>query len=345
MSLFVFALSPSSLPTPPPHPISPFTTPTHALLMSRTSPTRLNGVRGSRRLGTASIEPHTYVAFKVDPHASLAILGDPKTDFYTTDLLEPEHSKVYVGLVLDAQRLVRCGRFQLTLSVIGPRPATLSQDDTNTLVPIISSAALYDPSITRYPVYPTPPLSLGPAYHYPKVIRVMVSAIVYPKRGLFPCGFPTLDRDDVARLRKYAAHDAQQMARTIHRPDSEASQVNQDVQDLQPMNMAAEIAHVKAAIQRAPWGAFDSEMPLERRDRLRLLHHETDPTLPGGILHWEPVVTVWMNLHEAGDSLTPPEMLDTEIALLKRCGSHLRFKTDVIDDHHKELPIYSIDVG
>lgn len=346
MPVFVFALSPSSLRTPAPHPISPLTIPTHALFMLTTSPTRLNGARVSRRLGTAFIEPHAYVAFKVDPYASLAVLGDPMTDFYTKDLLEPEHSKVYVGLVLEAQRLVGCGRYQLTLSVIGPRPATLSQDDASTLVPIISSATLYDHSITRYPVLPTPPLCSGLAYHYPKVIRVMVSAIVYPGGcGLFPDGFPTLGKDDVERLRKYAAHDARQMARRINGPDPEASQASQALQDLQPMDMAAQIAQVKTAIQRAPWGAFDLETPLERRDRLRLLDRETDPTLPGGILHWEPVVTVWINPHEAGDSLALPEMLDTEIALLKRCGSRLRVKIDVIDDHHKELPIFSIDVG
>lgn len=308
--------------------------------MSTTSTTRPTYV--SRRLGTAYIEPRSYVAFRVDPYASLAVLGDPKTDFYTRDLLEPKHSRVYLGLVLKVHKLVGCGRYQLTLSVIGPRPATLSQGDANTLVPILSSGTFYDTSITRYPVSPTPPLLSGDAYHYPKVIRVKVSTTVFPEDcSLFPLGFPRLGEDDVERLRKYAEHDT----RRINEPDPEASQNHQVLQDLEPMDIAAQIVKVKKAIREAPWGAFDPETPLERHDRLHLLDRETDPTLPGGVLHWEPVVTVWMNPNEAGDSLTLPGMLDTEIALLKRCGSRLRVKTDVIDEYHKELPIYSIDVG
>jgi hypothetical protein len=321
----------------------PLTIPTHVLPMLTTSTTRLNGVAHvSRRLGTAHIEPCSYVAFRVDPYASLAVLGDPMTDLYTKDLLEPERSKVYLGLVLEAHRLVGCGRYQLTLSVIGPKPATLSQDDVNTLVPIISSGTSYDSSIGRYPVFPTLPLSSGDAYHYPKIIRVKVSTTVFPEDcSLFPLGFPRLGKDDVKRLRTYAERDAWR----VNGPDPEASQMHQVLQDLEPMDMAAQIVQVKKAIREAPWGVFDPETPSERRDRLRLLDRETDPTLPGGILHWDPVVTVWMNPHEAGDSLTLPEMLDTEIALLKRYGFRLRVKTDIIDEHHKELPICSIGVG
>ena len=311
--------------------------------MSTTSTTRLNGgAHVSRRLGTARIEPFSYIAFKIDPHATLAVLGDPMTDLYTKDLLGPEHSKVYLGLVLDAHRLFECGRYQLTLSVIGPRPATLSQDHAKTLVPIISSGVSYDCSIGRYPVFPTLPLLSADAYHYPKVIRVKVSTTVFPEDcRLFPLGFPKLGKDDVQRLRKYAEQDVWR----TNGPKLEASQTHQVLQDLEPMDMVAQIAEVKKAIQEAPWGVFDPETPWERRDRLRLLVEERDPTLPGGVLHWEPVVTVWMNPHEAGDSLTLPEMLDTEIALLKRYGSRLRVKTDIIDEHHKELPICSIDVG
>ncbi len=304
--------------------------------MLTTSPTRLNGAHVSRRLGTAHIEPHSYVAFKVDPYASLAVLGDPMTDFYTKDLLEPEHSKVYLGLVLEAQRLVGCGRYQLTLSVIGPRPATLSQDDASTLVPIISPGTRYDFSISRYPVFPKLPLLSGVAYHYPKVIRVIVSAIVFPEDcSLFPHGFPKLGKDDVQRLRKYAARDARRMAWRINRSDLEAPQAHQVLQDLKPLDMVAEIAQVKAAIREAPWGAFDPETPSERRDRLRLLDRETDPTLSEGVLHWEPVVTVWMNPQEAGDSLTLPEMLDTEIALLKRCGSPFALRLTLLTNTTK----------
>jgi hypothetical protein len=289
--------------------------------MLATPTTRFNGgARVSRRLGTAYIAPHSYVAFRVDPYASLAVLGDPMTNHYTKDLLKPEHNKVYLGLVLEARKLIGCGRYQLTLSVIGPRPATLSQDDANTLVPIISSGTFYDSSIARYPVFPTLPLSSKDAHHYPKTIRVKVATTVFPEDcSLFPLGFPKLAEDDVERLRKYAEHDAQ----PIEAPDAEASQQHHVLQDLKPIDMAAEIAEVKTAIQQAPWNAFASETPSQCRDRLRLLNHETDPTLPGGVLHWEPVVTVWINPDEAGDSLTLPKMLDTEIALLKRCGSHL----------------------
>ena len=306
--------------------------------MSTTSPTRLNGAQLSR-LGTAHIDPGSYVAFKVDPYASLAVLGDPITNFYTKDLLEPKHSKVYLGVVLEAHRVVGCGRYQLTLSVLGPKPATVSQDDANTLVPIFSSTYAF---LARSPVLPIPPLLPRDVYHYPKVIRVKVSATVLPEDcSSFTRGFPKLRTIDLERLKTYAEHDA----RRINRPDPGAPQGDQVLQDLKPMDMAAEIARVKTAIRRAPLGAFDPETPSERRDRLWLFERETDPTLPGGILHWEPVVTVWMNPNEAGDSLTLPEMLDTELALLKRCGSHLRVKTDVIDEHRKELPIYSIDVG
>jgi hypothetical protein len=110
------------------------------------------------------------------------------------------------------------------------------------------------------------------------------------------------------------------------------------------MDMAAEIAQVKTAIRQAPRGAFDPETPSERRDRLRLLDHETDPTLPGGTLHWEPVVTVWMNPHEAGDSLTLPEVLYNEIALLKRCGPTFDLRLALLTNI-TESPICSIDVG
>ena len=310
--------------------------------MPTTPPTRRNGTRRSRRMGTAVIQPGSYVAFQVDPHATLAVLGDPMTDFYTKDLLEPEHSKVYLGLVLDAHILVECGRYQLTLSVVGPKPATLPQDSADTFVPICSSRTFHDYSIAHYPVFPNPPLSYGDAYHYPKVLCVKVSATVFPEDcRLFPCGFSKLGKTEVKHLKVYAEHHA----RRINWPDPKTSQEHQVLQDLKPMDMAAEIAQVKTAIRKAPWGAFDPETPSERRDRLWLLERETDPTLTGGVLSWEPVVTIWMNPNEAGDSLTLPKMLDTELALLKRCGSHLRVKTDVIDERHEELPIYSIDVG
>lgn len=277
--------------------------------------TRLSGAAHvSRRLGTAHIKPGAYVAFKVNPYASLAVLGDPMTDHYTKNLLEPEDSKVYLGLVLDAHRPVGCGRYQLTLSVIGPSPATLSQDDASTLVPIISSRTFHDSPIARYPVFPTPPLLSRDAYHYPKSIRVTVATTVFPEDcSLFSLGFPRLGEDDVERLRNYAQYDA----RRIKAFDAEASHHHTALRDLKPMNMAAEIGQVKTALLKAPLDAFDPETPLEYRHRFRLLH-ETDPTLPGGDLHWEPVVTVWMNPNEAGDSPTLPEMLDTEIALLKR---------------------------
>ena len=286
--------------------------------MMTTSTARPSGAtHASRRRGTAHIEPYSYVAFRVDPHASLAVLGDPMTDYFTKELLEPEHSKVYLGLVLEANKLVECGRYQLTLSVIGPRPTTLSQDDADTLVPIAYFGTINDSSIARPPVFPILPLSSGDAYHYPKTIRVKVATTVFPEDcSLFPHGFPKLRNGDGERLRKYSDHDAQR----IKVLDVETSQNRCVLQDLEPMDMAAEIAQVKTAIRDAPWGIFDPETPSERRDRLRLLDHETDPTLPGGILHWEPVVTVWMNPHEAGDSLTLPEMLDDEVSLLKRCG-------------------------
>ena len=290
--------------------------------MRTASTTRPSGVaHGCRRLGTANIEPRSYVAFKIDPHASLAVLGDPMTDLYTKDLLKPEHSKVYLGLVLDAHRLVECGRYQLTLSVVGPRP--LSQDDAKTLVPIISSGYFYDASIARPPVFPTLPFSWEDAYHYPKTIRAKVAVTVFPEDcSLFPFGFPRLGEDDVERLRKYAEYDVP----PIKAPEAETSQICRVLQDLKPMDMAAEIAQVKTALQEAPRNAFEPETLSEHRDRLHLLNRETDPTLPGGVLHWEPVVTVWMNPHEVGDCLTLPEMLDAEIALLKRCGSHLRVR-------------------
>jgi hypothetical protein len=239
------------------------------------------------------------------------------TDYYTKDLLEPEHSKVYLGMVLEAHRLTECCRYLLTLSVVGPRSATLPQDYTETLVPIISSGSFYDPSITRPPVCPTLPLSWGNAYHYPKTIRVKVATTVFPEDcSLFPLGFPKLSEDDVERLKKYVERDAPR----IEALESEASQTCA-LQDLKPVDMAAQIAQVKTAIREAPWDAFDPETFLERHDRLRLLKRETDPTLPGGVLHWEPVVTVWMNPQEAGDVLALPETLDTEIALLRRCVS------------------------
>ena len=307
--------------------------------MPTTSPTRLDGADVSHRLRNAPIEPGSYVAFKVDPYASLAVLDDPITDFYTKHLLEPKHSKVYLGVVLEAHKLVGCGSYQLTLTVLGPKPATVSRNDANTLVPIYSSTYHF---LARDLVVPIPPLLQRDVYHYPKVIRVKVSATVFPEDcSLFTRGFPKLRKHGVERLKTYAEYDA----RRINRPDPGAPQGNQDLKVLKPMDMAAEIAQVKTAIRRAPLGAFDPETPSERRDRLWLLDHETDPTLPGGILHWEPVVTVWMNPDEAGDSLTLPEMLDTELALLKRCGSRLRVKTNVIDEHHKELPTCSIDVG
>lgn len=289
-----------------------------------TSTTRPSGATHlSRRLGTMHIEPCSYVAFRVDPHASLAVLGDPITDYYTKELLEPEQSKVYLGLVLEAHKLVECGRYQLTLSIAGPRPATLSQDDVNTLVPIISPGSSHDSSITRPPVFPVLPLSSGEAYHYPKTIRVQVATtVLLEDYSLFPHGFPRLRKNDAKRLQEYYKHDARQMKAL----EASAPQKSGVLRDLKPMDMAAEIAQVKTAIREARWDAFDPETPSERCDRFRLLDREIDPTLPGGILHWEPVVTVWMNPHVAGDSLTPPETLDTEIARLKRYGPCLRLR-------------------
>lgn len=316
--MFVFVLSTSSPPTPVPFPSSVPRLSSHALPMMTTSTARLSGAtRVSRRRGTAHIEPYSYVAFRVDPHASLAVLGDSMTDLYTKELLEPERSKVYLGLVLEVHKPVECGRHQLTLSVIGPRPTTLSQDDVDTLVPIASFGTISDPSIARPPVFPILPLSSRDTYHYPKSIRVIVATTVFPEDcSPFPHGFPKLRKDDGERLRKYFNYDTQR----IKALEAEASQDHCLLRDLEPMDMAAQIAQVKTAIREAPLGEFDPETPSEHRDRLHLLNHETDPTLPGGILHWEPVVTVWMNPHEAGDSLPLPEMLDNEIALLKRCG-------------------------
>ena len=309
--------------------------------MPTTSPTRLSGPLASRRMGTVTIDPGSYVAFKIDPHATLAVLGDPLVDVCTKELLESEHNKVYLGLVLEAHLIGR-GYYQLTLSVIGPKPGTLPQDSADTFVPIFSSRAIYDYSIAHYPVFPRPPLSYKDAYHYPKVLRAKVSATVFPEDcRLFPDGFPKLKETDVKRVKDYANHHAQQ----INEPDPGASQGNRVLQELKPMDMAAQIAQVKTAIQGAPLGAFDPETPWERRDRLWLLEHETDPTLPGRVLSWEPVITIWMDPSEAGRSLTLPKMLDPELAVLKRCGSHLQIKTNVIDGHHKELPIHSIDVG
>jgi hypothetical protein len=262
---------------------------------------------------TAYIVPGWYVAFKLDPHVSLAVLGDSATDYCTKYLAK--RSKTYLGLVLEAHR-IEFGCYLLTLSVVGPKPATLPQYYTRTLVPI-KSRSLVESSIARRPVVPTLPLSYGNAYHYPKTICVRAAAAVFPEDyGLFPVGFPKLGEDDVERLKKYAKRDAPR----IKALEAEAAQ-HCALQDLKPVDMAAEIAQVKTAIRLAPGDAFDAETEPERRERLHFLHHDTDPTLLGGPLHWEPVVTIGVNPEEVGSSLTPPEALDAEIALLRRCGS------------------------
>ena len=339
LAVFMFTLfHPSSLRTRTSYPVSPLTILTHALPMPTTSPTRLSGPLASR---SPRIEPGSYVAFKIDPHATLAVLGDAFTDICTKELLESEHNKVYLGLVLTA-RLIGHGHYDITLSVIGPKPATLPQDSANTFVPIFSSRVTYDYSIAHLPVFPQPPLSYEDAYHYPIVLRAKVSATVFPEDcRLFPDGFPKLKKTEVKRLKDYAKRHA----RRINGPGPRASQGNQVLVDLKPMDMAAQLAQVKTAIQLAPLGAFDPETSWEQRDRWWLLERERDPTRHGCVCSWEPVVTIWMDPSEAGDSLTLPEMLDPELAVLKRCGSHLLVKTSVIDEHHEDFPIYSIDVG
>ena len=85
--------------------------------------------------------------------------------------------------------------------------------------------------------------------------------------------------------------------------------------------MKGQIGHSIGPSQNIP-----AENPLERRDRLRLLNDETGPTLPGGIFYWEPVVTIWVNPRVANESLAHPETLGTELALLKRYGTHFPFR-------------------
>lgn len=285
--------------------------------MMTTSTTRSNGsARVSRRLGTPHHEPGSFVAFRVDPYASLAVLGDPMTDYYTKELLEPEHTKVYLGVVLEAQKPVGCGCHQLILSIIGSRPATLDHEDVNTLSPIPSGTS----PISQPPVFPTSSLPGEVVYQYSTSIRVKVATTIFPEDcSAFSHGFPRMPEEDLKRFRTYAEYDAWKMKAL----EAAARQDPRAFRGHKYMDMAAEIAQVKTALREAPWDAFDAETPSVCHDRVRLLNYETDPTLPGGTLHWEPVVTIWMDPHEVGNSLTPPGMWDAEIGLLKRYGSHL----------------------
>ena len=277
-----------------------------------------------RQPSTVRINRGSYVAFKIDPHASLAHLRDPATDFYTRDLLDHDHSKVYLGLVVGARKRGGCSDYELTLSVVGPTPATVSQHYASTLIPIMPSGSFYDPSVVRSPVFPTFRLPPWATYHYPTTIRVKVTTTVIPQDyTLFPLGFPRLGEEEVKRLKVHAEDDSRRF--TVLRP-----QTSRVLQDLEPMDMATELAMVKLAIRLAPRSAFEHESPSERRDRLRLLDDETYPTLRGSLFRWEPVVTVWVNPRVVDESPAHPETLGTELALLKRYATHFPFRLPLL---------------
>ena len=164
--------------------------------------------------------------------------------------------------------------------------------------------------MVRGQVLPVPRLSSWAAYHYPKTIRVRVAMTIVPDDdfGTYPIELPKLGNTEFNRLRHYAEQDA-------HRVRSLGAQ---GLQDLEPIDLATEMMTVKVAIRWTPQSVYEAEYPWERRERLRLLNYETDPTLPSGALYWEPVATIWINPYEVESSLTHPEMLDAEIALLKR---------------------------
>ena len=302
-----------------------------------TSTTHLTQV--SRQLSAVGINPGSYIAFKIDLHASLAPLRDPATDYYTKDLLGPDHSKVYLGLVLGARKRVECSDYELTLSIVGPTPTATSQHDANTLVPITPAGSFSDPYVSRCPVFPTFRLPPWATYHYPMTVRVKVTTTVIPQDHTpFPLGFPRLGEDDVKRLEIYAEADSRRL--TALRPRARRA-----FQDHEPMDLAIELERVKIAILFAPRGAFRHESALERHNRLRLSRYEPDPRLPGGVFHWGPVVTVWVDPCVADESPAHPETLGTELALLKRYGTHFPFTLPLLTKQHKELPTCSIGVG